>query len=39
MFWLELVIKGKSQDYIWVAFGEENAGKSTVFENVEMYAC
>lgn len=35
-FWLELVIKGKSLDYVWVALGEENAGKSTVFGNVEV---
>lgn len=35
-FWLELVIKGKSQD-IWVAVGEDNAGKPTVLGNVEMW--
>ena len=35
-FWLELVIKRRSQDYVWVALGGENAGKSTVFRNVEM---
>lgn len=34
-FWLELGIKGKSQD-IWVAVGKDNAGKPTVFGNVEM---
>lgn len=35
-FWLELMIKRKSQDYIWVALGEKDAGKSKVFGNVEM---